>query len=61
MTRKTVLAALVLTTVVGGLSSSALASDDTPRRICLMATDDPQNQGKEPICVWLPGVGELPQ
>lgn len=59
MNRKTVLGALVITSLLGGFAGSAQADDnDAPRRICLMATDDPDKQGYEPVCVWIPGTSE---
>ena len=53
MSRKRILIGLALVGVIGGTVAPALA-DDGYTRICIIATNDRNNPGQSPVCVWVP-------
>ena len=53
MTRKRVLLALAVVGVLGSTAAPALAEDGYTR-VCVGATNDPNNRGFAPICAWVP-------
>ena len=54
MTRVRLAVCLAALGLVAGTAAPALA-DDGSTRICINATNDKNNPGKAPLCVWIPG------
>jgi hypothetical protein len=53
MSPRRILFGLALVGVMAGTIAPALA-DDGYTRICVMATNDRNNPGQSPLCVWVP-------
>ena len=53
MSRRRILLGLAVLGVVAGTAAPALAEDGTSR-VCIMATNDRNNPGQSPLCVWVP-------
>lgn len=53
MNRRRLAIALAAVAVLGS-GAPALANDDANSRICVNATNDKNNPGPAPICVWIP-------
>lgn len=58
MSRRSIVGLIAAATLAGGLAAPALAvgEDSTPKRVCVVLTDDPANRGPAPLCVWLPYI-----
>ena len=56
MTRRRILIGLVVAGAVAGSAGPALAGD-SGTRVCVIATNDRNNPGPSPLCVWLPVDG----
>ena len=54
MTRVRFAVCLAAFGVLAATAAPALA-DDGSTRVCVNATNDHNNPGKAPLCVWLPG------
>ena len=53
MSRRRILIDLALVGVVAGTAAPALAKDGSTR-VCVVATNDHNNPGPAPVCVWVP-------
>lgn len=56
MNRRRILIGLVLAGAIGGTAAPALAGD-SGTRVCVIATNDRNNPGPSPLCVWVPVDG----
>lgn len=57
MKRAIITASVASIALVGAFAGQSSATSDSQKRICLSMSYDPQNQGTEPLCVWVP-LGE---
>ncbi|MCA1711693.1 MAG: hypothetical protein LC789_08705 [Actinobacteria bacterium] len=53
MTRRRILLGAALLGVLAGTAAPALAEDGRTT-VCLVTTNDRNNPGAEPVCVWVP-------
>jgi hypothetical protein len=53
MSRRRILLGLAVVGVLAGSAAPALAEDGTSR-VCVIATNDRNNPGQSPLCVWVP-------
>jgi hypothetical protein len=53
MSRRRILLGLTVLGVMAGTAAPALAEDGTTR-VCIMLTNDRNNPGQSPLCVWVP-------
>lgn len=59
MNRRMIVVAATGLALVGGFAGQSMAApDDSPKRICLSSSWDPESQGTEPLCVWIPGAAQ---
>lgn len=53
MTRRLVVLTLTIAAALAGLAAPALADDDGTR-VCVILSNDRNNPGPSPLCVWVP-------
>ena len=53
MSRRRIIVGLVLVAAAVGTAAPAMAEDDGSK-VCVMMTNDRNNPGESPLCVWVP-------